>query len=331
MNHSYSFIWSAGQYPYFITPKKKVIDLDVIKDIPYIRRGSILCQPRDAVKSDYYVRHGHGQAVPAAAPVAPVDTDGEGAGDSEAGGAADPPEPEVAGAPDPPPEEEGEGAADARVRRNLREEAKSLQHLLTHRPHNPYCDACNRGKMRDKKLFKGAFEARREPTAWLDLVTADHLVSRDGKMQGLTGDRDAIVIKDLYTGIKNVIPVENKSQHSATKGLRYFVGDPTKVKRCYTDGSPELEAALEELSVLHEQSRPGKPQNNSKIERTNLDVLEGTRCALIQAGLPECFWPFAAPHYCFLENTSKIDHQGNVYPDGSSYRVAHDSDEPNVK
>ena len=71
--------------------------------------------------------------------------------------------------------------------------------------------------------------------------------------------------------------------------------------------------------------------NNSKIERTNLDVLEGTRCALIQAGLPECFWPFAAPHYCFLENTSKIDHQGNVYPDGSPYRVAHDSDEPNVK
>ena len=125
MNQGYSFIWSAGQSPYFITPRKKVIDLDVINDIPYIRRGSLLCQPRDAVKSDYYVRHGHGQAVPAAAPVAPVDTDGEGAGDSEAGGAADPPEPEVAGAPDPPPEEEGEGAADARVRRNLREE---IQH-----------------------------------------------------------------------------------------------------------------------------------------------------------------------------------------------------------
>ena len=62
---------------------------------------------------------------------------------------------------------------------------------------------------------------------------------------------------------------------------------------------------------------------NSVIERTSLDVLEGTRITLICAGFPECFWPFAAQHFCFLENTSAIGIDGEVYKDGSSYHRAH--------
>ena len=331
MGHGYSFVWSAGDNPYFITPANKVISLDVVSEIPYVRRGSLLCKPRDAVDSDYYVRHGNNNAVPATPSDAPVNTDEVGSDGGGDGEAQLPPPPDVDVVPEPPLHEgDGDGEDEPR-RRNLRVEAKSTIHLLTHRPHNPYCDVCNMGKMRDRKLFKGAYAARRAPSAWLDLITTDHLVSQDGRMQGLTGDRDAIVVKDLFTSVKTVIPVMNKSREAAVRGLRYFVGDPKRVKHCYTDGSHELGTALNEMSILHEQSRPGKPQNNSKIERTNLDVLEGTRCAMIQAGLPECFWPFAAPHYCFLENTSKIDHQGDVYPDGSPYRVAHGGEEPNVK
>eukprot|EP00972_Heterocapsa_arctica_P010221 1500857-Heterocapsa_arctica.AAC.1 len=72
--------------------------------------------------------------------------------------------------------------------------ALSREHLLTHKPANPYCDACNRGQMRDAKKFHGAFKVSRNPTKFMELVTCDHIISKS--MEGLTGDKDALVIKD---------------------------------------------------------------------------------------------------------------------------------------
>ena len=48
MNKGCSFLWIAGRNPYWITPEAKVITLEVIGDIPYFRRNSEFCQPRDA-------------------------------------------------------------------------------------------------------------------------------------------------------------------------------------------------------------------------------------------------------------------------------------------
>eukprot|EP00972_Heterocapsa_arctica_P024860 3666629-Heterocapsa_arctica.AAC.1 len=60
------------------------------------------------------------------------------------------------------------------------------------------------------------------------------------------------------------------------------------------------------MGILRESSRPGVPQSNAKIERTNLDILEGTRTSMIHPGFPESFWPFAAPTYCFLDNINTL-------------------------
>eukprot|EP00972_Heterocapsa_arctica_P024341 3591646-Heterocapsa_arctica.AAC.1 len=68
--------------------------------------------------------------------------------------------------------------------------ALSREHLLTHKPANPYCDACNRGEMRDANKFHGAFQASRNPTHFMELVTSDHIISKS--MEGLTGDKDAL-------------------------------------------------------------------------------------------------------------------------------------------
>ena len=40
MNKGCSFLWIAGRNPYWITPEAKVITLEVIGDIPYLRRNS---------------------------------------------------------------------------------------------------------------------------------------------------------------------------------------------------------------------------------------------------------------------------------------------------
>ena len=53
MNKGCSFLWIAGRNPYSITPEAKVIALEVIGAIPYLRRNSEFCQPRDATASDY--------------------------------------------------------------------------------------------------------------------------------------------------------------------------------------------------------------------------------------------------------------------------------------
>ena len=55
MNKGCSFLWIAGRNPYWITPEAKVITLEVIGDIPYLRRNSEFCEPRNAIASDYIV------------------------------------------------------------------------------------------------------------------------------------------------------------------------------------------------------------------------------------------------------------------------------------
>ena len=166
----------------------------------------------------------------------------------------------------------------------------SMRHLLTHKPFNIHCDACNLGKMRKAKKFVGSYQGSRQPKGWLDLVTADHLVAKNGSMEGITGDLDALVIKDLYSNIKVLLPVRNKAAEQAVRAMKYFFGDKV-VNRFYSDNAPELELACTKLGIVHEKSRAGVPQNNSIVERTNLDILEGTRTTLISAGFPECFWP----------------------------------------
>eukprot|EP00972_Heterocapsa_arctica_P044078 6508075-Heterocapsa_arctica.AAC.1 len=75
---------------------------------------------------------------------------------------------DVAGVPPvlPPP---------AAPRPNLRDVAMTLEHMLNHKPANPNCDACLRGKMRDSRKLVGSFAAHRRPTKFLELVTCDHI------------------------------------------------------------------------------------------------------------------------------------------------------------
>ena len=148
-------------------------------------------------------------------------------------------------------------------------------------------------------------------------------------MEGITGDCDAIVIKDLFSKVKALFPVFNKTGDEAERVLRNFFGN-AKVEVFYSDNAPELKLACRNLGIVHELSLPGVPQNNAMVERTNLDILEGTRTCLVCAGFPQCFWPFAAPHFCFLDNTSCYGADGKILEGGSNYARAHGKGEPNV-
>ena len=52
-------------------------------------------------------------------------------------------------------------SASRMVRRGtLKAEARTIQHLLTHRYKNPYCESCIRAKMRHYKTHRGALRRK---------------------------------------------------------------------------------------------------------------------------------------------------------------------------
>ncbi len=75
-----------------------------------------------------------------------------------------------------------------------------------------------------------------------------------------------------------------------------------KIEVLYTDRAPVFDQVCKLEKILPEHSQPGVPQTNGIIERTNQDIVVGTRALLAQAGLPACVRVFAAPSYCLMDN-----------------------------
>eukprot|EP00435_Cladocopium_sp_Y103_P051725 s387_g16.t1 len=86
----------------------------------------------------------------------------------------------------------------------LREEAKSIQHMLTHIPKNPYCDICQRAKMFKPPSYAVGGSTKVEAENFGDHITADFLVTRDEEEVGIDDEKTALVVKDVATGFMYV-------------------------------------------------------------------------------------------------------------------------------
>ena len=312
MKMGYTFIWPPGECPYFITPSGKVIQLEVRDDIPYIKTGSEWCKARKAKGSRQFAcpsstsKATGEEAEPgrvrkdSAGPQddrvrkdsvseASEPTGAGGAGGAEPGGHPGPGG-EHGDVPPPPsphrdeqdvdldPELMDEEEADRRLpetkRDRLRREATSLKHRLLHKPKNPYCEACTRGKMRLGKLFKGSYQ--RKPDKWGQCITCDHIVSKEDNMLSIKGHRDCLTIKDLWSGLKHCYATYDKGHEQAIKCMQHFIGDRI-CYRVYSDNSGEIGKALKTMKLMPENSQPGRHENNAIIERENQDFLGGIR------------------------------------------------------
>ena len=146
----------------------------------------------------------------------------------------------------------------------LREQAVSLQHLLTHLPKNPYCKASVRAKARRSpaKRSRGPAPRRAHVTKYGDELSADHI------MLGPSGDgRTVLVIRDLATGWIDAIPLPDKSADSTYQGFRRAFGRAA-VGVVHSDNAPEFESALKDLGILPETGAPGRSNSNAVAERT---------------------------------------------------------------
>eukprot|EP00969_Alexandrium_andersonii_P340844 15065355-Alexandrium_andersonii.AAC.1 len=67
----------------------------------------------------------------------------------------------------------------------------------------------------------------------------------------------------------------------------------------YSGNAPEIIAAMREFHIRRQHSQPDISKENAVAERADRGVLEMTRAALVQGGLPACFWTEAAPCVTF--------------------------------
>ena len=152
-------------------------------------------------------------------------------------------------------------------------EAKSLKHLLTHFPKNPYCTACQRAKIRRKRAESHVFEKR--PTSFGEIVTADHIIANSEEAEGILGERTALCVYDIGSKMTDCYALKNKSADEAYRSLQDFRGPRGYFHYVYTDKSEELIKAVDDLGFPRGKSTPGIHETNAHIERRNETVLGG--------------------------------------------------------
>ena len=204
-----------------------------------------------------------------------------------------------------------EQAGDVAHVSKLKLASKSLTILLTHLPNNPFCQDCQMAKMKKNNKYTKRGVFKRQPDKFLDLVTADHVITRHPRMIGDSGEECAFVVLDVFSGLIYAYPAMTKETSEVQDSLAHFSGR-RHIETFYTDGAPEIAKAAKDLSLYHETSQPGRHSNNWLAERTNQTVVGGTTATLMAAGVPPCFWSMAMPCFCVNYNASEIADQAPI-------------------
>ena len=104
------------------------------------------------------------------------------------------------------------------------------------------CDSCVRGIMKNKRTKVGSFE--RKLIHWGQLLASDHVDSKARQMLGLSGEKDAFVIKHVFSGLVCLYAVSSKDGTDTEVCIRDFAGIPgdrkSKDINMYSDQSGEI-------------------------------------------------------------------------------------------
>ena len=201
---------------------------------------------------------------------------------------------------------------------SLREVAMTPEHQLTHLPKNPFCEVCRRAKLSNAQHRRKVNRAEASsslpelPPRFGGRLVADHVVAHSERSRGFTGDKNALVLRDVYTGYIGCYPMKTKSGPETVHRMTEFIGTDQCVSMVYSDNSPELKYAVKRFkgpsgATAHATSTPGFPATNSLAEGTVKLVAEGARSMLANAGLPACCWPWASRYFVHSYNIRLVD------------------------
>eukprot|EP00435_Cladocopium_sp_Y103_P026728 s1948_g6.t1 len=128
-----------------------------------------------------------------------------------------------------------EGESRVAKRGTLKREAQSLEHKLTHKHKNPYCDSCVRAKMKHFKTRRGAY--RRELKKFGDLITFDAVNSDKVHDDILVLEKEVLVVRDCFTGLIGAYPSSRMTCDDVVRAVKQFIG-ASKVREAYSDHVP---------------------------------------------------------------------------------------------
>ena len=113
------------------------------------------------------------------------------------------------------------------LRVKLQDEAKSLEHQLTHFPKNRYCPICRRAKMTQRVHRKRGMLADPEETPPLHFghkLRVDHIVVGSDLTKGSEGEQACLIRYDEYSGCYQAFPQTNRTTDNNIAALQKFGG-----------------------------------------------------------------------------------------------------------
>eukprot|EP00971_Amphidinium_carterae_P350072 6491365-Amphidinium_carterae.1 len=213
------------------------------------------------------------------------------------------------------PGADAHSAREKYIRRGLNKDwAESREHSILHYPKNPYCPCCREVRAiacPARRIRRGAESVRTEQFG--DLIHMDHIIMNTASV-GREGETCCLVLLDDFTGFVGTYPAKERSAVEVVAALRHFVGrqrgwQDIAIK---ADNTKEYSAVCKELGVAYHRSTPYRHQSNSKIERMNRSMIEGTRAVLQQSGLPHAAWTEAIRFYAIAWNVGLPNNTGGV-------------------
>ena len=112
---------------------------------------------------------------------------------------------------------------------------------MTHLPFNIYCPICNAGKIRKEQAKAKTPEERAndiqqakertggnpeiDPAKFGDLLLCDEIVLGTPEQWGCKGEAAGLMVKDVGTGWRDLMPLETKVTENVMAALRDFVGN----------------------------------------------------------------------------------------------------------
>ena len=129
---------------------------------------------------------------------------------------------------------EGEHVVFPRNWHDLKADAMSLRHLLTHNPSNKCVPICQMADAQNNRHTRGPAEGTHHATVCGDCITADYFVfDRHSEDVGLDDMLNGLVMLDVATGCLDCEPSRERDSDTTAETFGFFAGG-SAVKRFFT-------------------------------------------------------------------------------------------------
>ncbi|KAI0993118.1 hypothetical protein K3495_g15066, partial [Podosphaera aphanis] len=148
-------------------------------------------------------------------------------------------------------------------------------------------------------------DPRLTPNEPLDEIFIDTV----GKIStAINGQQYAVIITDAKTRMRWALITKTKDQIAPLlvqwiEAQHHQYGK--RVRAIFRDGGSEffrIKDHCDRHGIRTEISAPDTPEQNGVSESSNKVILRNARSMLIDAGMPEKFWPWAIQHACYITN-----------------------------